>query len=66
MATIDEEIAAIREAITMGVKVVETRQGGVMKRTEYPSFADLRARLDWLEGEKLSAGRKRRGVVAAF
>ncbi|ELT51008.1 hypothetical protein [Brucella intermedia] len=64
MSTLDEEIAAIREAITAGVKVVETRTNGVVKRTEYPSFADLKARLEWLEGQK--SGRKRRGVVAAF
>lgn len=66
MATIDDEIAAIREAITAGVKVVETRDGGVVKRTEYPSFADLKARLDWLLGEKNTTRPKRRGVVAAF
>ncbi|RRY08813.1 phage head-tail joining protein [Brucella anthropi] len=67
MSTLDEEIAAIREAITLGVKVVETRTNGVVKRTEYPSFADLKARLDWLEGEKSAlSGRRRRGILAAF
>lgn len=63
MATIDEEIAAIREAITAGVKVVETRHAGVVKRIEYPSFKDLKDRLEWLEGQ---VGSKRRGVVATF
>lgn len=67
MATIDDEIAAIREAIAAGVKVVESRTGGVMKRVEYPSFADLKDRLAFLEGEKAQAtGKRRRGVLAAF
>ncbi|NKC48115.1 hypothetical protein HED54_05620 [Ochrobactrum anthropi ATCC 49188] len=42
MSTLDEEIAAIREAITLGVKVVETRTNGVVKRTEYPSLLTSR------------------------
>lgn len=65
MAQIDDEIAAIREAITAGVKVVETRSAGVIKRTEYPSFSDLKARLDWLEAQQ-NGGRRRRGIVATF
>ena len=64
MAEIDDEIAALRAAISSGVRRVVTQTGGVRKEVEYPSFADLKARLDWLEGMK--AGRSRfRGVIAA-
>ena len=51
MAQIDDEIAALREAITAGVKRVLIKQGGVTKEVEYPSFDDLRNRLRWLEGQ---------------
>lgn len=53
MATIDEEIAVLREAIVSGVRRVVTQTGGVRKEVEYPSFADMKARLDWLERQKV-------------
>jgi|GEM_PF-1671574 len=64
MAVIEDEIAALRRAIVAGVKRVVTQTGGVRKEVEYPSFEDMKARLDWLEAQ---AGKKqRRGVLAAF
>jgi hypothetical protein len=65
MAAIDDEIAALRAAVVSGVKKVTTRTNGVLKEVEYPSFADLKTRLDWLEGQKAGPN-KRRGVLAAF
>ena len=59
MATIDDEIAAIRAAITAGVRRVVTQQGGSRKEVEYPSFDDMRARLNWLEREKAGGSRRR-------
>lgn len=59
MATIDDEIASLRAAITSGVRKVVTQTGTVRKEVEYPSFADMKARLDWLERQQLAAGRTR-------
>lgn len=48
--TIADEIAAIREAIASGAKRVRTKTNGVEREVEYPSFDDLKRRLDYLEG----------------
>lgn len=58
-----EEIAAIREAIASGVRRVVTQTNGARKEVEYPSFDDLRKRLELLEN--LQAGPKRRRVIVA-
>lgn len=50
MAAIDDEIVAIREAIATGAKRIRLQDGSVQKEVEYPTFADLRARLNFLEG----------------
>ena len=63
MATIDEEIAAIREAIASGALKVRSRVNGVEKEVAYASFDDLRKRLDFLQG--LQAGVTRRKVILA-
>lgn len=65
MAAIDEEIAALRAAISAGVKRVVTQTNGVRKEVEYPSFNDLRSRLEWLENQQTSK-RGPRGVLASF
>ena len=66
MTTISDEIAAIREAIATGAKKIRFKDGSVEKEVDYPSFADLRARLDFLEGRAAEAtGRRRRRVVLA-
>jgi len=63
MADIDDEIAAVREAIAAGVKKVRTRTNGVEKEVEYPTFDDLRKRLEFLTG--LKSGNTRRKVILA-
>lgn len=65
MADIDDEIAALRAAIVSGVRRVVTQTSGVRKEVEYPSFRDMKDRLDWLEAQKAGSGR-RRGVLAGF
>lgn len=65
MSSIDDEIAALRAAISLGVRRVVTQTNGVRKEVEYPSFDDLRRRLEWLEAQKLGAKRPR-GVLASF
>lgn len=62
---IDDEIAALRDAITAGVKRVVTQTNGVRKEVEYPSFDDLKKRYDWLCRQKAGAGR-RRVTLASF
>jgi hypothetical protein len=62
---IDDEIAALHAAISSGVKRVVTQTNGVRKEVEYPSFADLKARYDWLLRQKAGAGR-RRITLASF
>ena len=65
--TNDEEIAAIREAIASGAKKVKFRSGTVEKEVEYPSFDDMRARLNFLEQRaELAGGRARPRVGLAM
>jgi hypothetical protein len=52
MSNIDEQIAALEEAIATGVRKVVTQTNGVRKEVEYPSFADMKARLNWLYRKK--------------
>ena len=65
MATIDDESAGLRAAITSGGRKVVTQTGGVRKEVEYPSFADMKARLDWLERQQ-SGGSRTRVTLASF
>lgn len=54
--TIDEEIAAVREAIASGALEVRIRQNsGVEKYVKYENFEALRRRLRWLEDQKNAA-----------
>jgi|GEM_PF-946160 len=55
MATIDEQIAGLEEAIAAGVRKVVTQTNGVRKEVEYPSFADMQSRLNWLLRKKRGA-----------
>lgn len=48
MGEYDAEIAALRQAIASGVRRVVTQTNGVRKEVEYPSFADMKARYEWL------------------
>ncbi|MFI5411305.1 phage head-tail joining protein [Kaistia sp. UC242_56] len=57
--SIADEIAAIREAIASGAKKIRTKTNGVEREVEYPSFDDLRKRLDYLEGLNAGTGRSR-------
>jgi hypothetical protein len=57
--SIAEEIAAIREAIASGAKRIRTKTNGVEREVEYPSFEDLKKRLDYLESLNAGAGRSR-------
>lgn len=68
MAQIDDEIAAIREAIATGARKIRFKDGSVEKEVDFPSFADLRARLEFLEGLKATeaTGRRPRVVLASF
>ncbi|WEK50320.1 MAG: hypothetical protein P0Y66_22200 [Candidatus Kaistia colombiensis] len=62
--TIADEIAAIREAIASGAKRVRTRTNGVEREVEYPTFDDLRKRLEYLQG--IEAGGRSRVTLASF
>ena len=63
MSAIDDEIAAIREAIAIGARKIVTQTNGVRNEVEYPSFKDLKDRLDFLEGQSKP---KRRVILASF
>lgn len=52
--SIAEEIAALREAMASGTKRVRTKTNGVEREVEYPSFDDLKKRLDYLAGLEAS------------
>lgn len=62
------EMAAIREAIATGAKRVVTKSAGSTKEVEYPSFQDLKARLDFLTSLQVrpAAGRSVRVGIARF
>lgn len=62
------EIAALREAISAGVKKVVTQTNGVRKEVEYPSFDDMKKRYDWLCGQLPPTGlpSRRRLTLASF
>lgn len=55
MALIDDQIAALEEAIAAGVLKVRTRSGEDEKEVTYPSFTDLIARLNWLKRKRAIA-----------
>lgn len=53
--TIDEQIAAIEEAIASGAKRVRFRSNGVEKEVEYPSFDQMKKAVEYLELKKAKA-----------
>lgn len=59
--TIDEQIAALREAIASGAKRVRSTTNGVTKEVEYRSFADMMNALSVLEAQR-DARRPRVGL----
>ena len=67
MALIDDQIAALRDAIAAGVLKVLTRSGEDEREVTYPSFKDMKERLNWLMREKAKAeGKDVRVTVASF
>lgn len=67
MALIDDQIAALRDAIAAGVLKVVTRSGEDEREVTYGSFRDMKERLNWLQREKAKAeGRDIRVTVASF
>jgi hypothetical protein len=64
MGQYDAEIDALRQAIAAGVRRVVTQTNGVRKEVEYPSFADMKARYDWLC--RLNGGGGRNVTLASF
>ena len=61
----NEEILGLKQAIASGVKKVVTQTAGVRKEVEYPSFDDMRKRLEWLEGQEATVPRTR-VILAGF
>lgn len=53
--TIDEQIAAIEEAIASGAKRVRFRSNGVEKEVEYQSVDQMKKAVDFLEVKKAKA-----------
>ena len=64
MTTLDNEIAALREAIASGALKVRSRVNGVEKEVAYASYDDLRKRLDFLRGLQ-AGGLRRKAILAA-
>ena len=63
--TLEEEIAAVREAIASGATEVRIRQNGVEKMVKYETFDKLRDRLEWLLSQQRAVSAPRRNVVFA-
>ena len=62
MATIDEQIAALEDAIATGAKKVIFHSGGTRREVEYHSLKDVREALNDLRARK--SGRSRTILVA--
>lgn len=65
MAQIDDEIAAIREAMASGAKRTVFTSGGTRREIEFQSLKDMRDHLAWLEGQ-LPGAKPRRITLAAL
>ncbi|HWT62370.1 hypothetical protein F9K97_03270 [Brucella anthropi] len=62
MATIDEQIAALEDAIATGAKKVIFHSGGTRREVEYHSLKDVREALNDLRARK--SGRSRTILAA--
>ncbi len=65
-AQVQDEIAALKEAIASGVRRVMTQTGTNRKEVEYPTFDEMRKRLDWLEGKSEVTPRGPRVILAGL
>jgi hypothetical protein len=65
-AQVQDEIAALKEAIASGVRRVMTQTGTNRKEVEYPTFDEMRKRLDWLEGKSDVTPRGPRVILAGL
>jgi hypothetical protein len=65
-AQVLDEIAALKEAIASGVRRVMTQTGTNRKEVEYPTFDEMRKRLDWLEGKSEVMPRGPRVILAGL
>jgi hypothetical protein len=63
MAQVDDDIAAIRAALSQGARKVVFTSGGTRREVEYHSLKDMREYLAALEAQK---GTRRRVTLAAF
>ncbi len=63
---VQDEIAALKEAIASGVRRVMTQTGTNRKEVEYPTFDEMRKRLDWLEGKSDVTPRGPRVILAGL
>jgi len=63
VASIDEQIAALSDAIAQGAKRVVFHSGGTRREVEYHSLKDMREALAALQAQKSGASRI---VLAAF
>lgn len=63
MATTDEQIAALQDAIAQGARKVIFRSGGTHREVEYHSLKDMRDALAALQAQVPG---RRRVTLAAF
>jgi hypothetical protein len=63
MASIDEQIAALQDAIADGVKKVVIHSAGARREIEYHSLKDMREALAALQAQKTAGSRI---ILAAF
>ncbi|MGE0425297.1 MAG: phage head-tail joining protein [Reyranellaceae bacterium] len=63
MAEIDDQIAALNDAIAQGARRVVFHSGGTRREVEYHSLRDMREALAALEAKKAGGSRI---ILAAF
>lgn len=67
MASLDERIAALEEAIALGARRVVTKTAGVTEETEFHSLREMREALAALKAQQANAsGRRSRVILAQF
>ncbi|HZG29940.1 MAG TPA: hypothetical protein VE079_15910 [Ensifer sp.] len=57
MAIIDDQIAALEEAVSMGARKVVFHSGGTRREIEYPSLSDLQQALARLKSNRAGGSR---------
>lgn len=66
MASLDDRIAALEEAISLGARRVVTKTAGTTEETEFHSLREMRESLADLKAQKSNQAGRSRVILAEF